>query len=99
MLSLLFLPTAEATNLSIQTTEVSSKGRLSPPSNNKTFLCRSKLAIKSDLYNSGTRKDIKENSDLPDFFCSFKFSKKIHFICTLIELFDNSYSGRFLHLS
>ena len=43
------LPLAEATNLLIKTTEASSKGRLSPPSNNKTFLCGSKLVIKSDI--------------------------------------------------
>ena len=43
------LPTAEATNLLIKTTEASSKGRLIPPSNNKTFLCGSTLAIKSDI--------------------------------------------------
>ena len=43
------LPTAEATDLLIKTTEASSKGRLSPPSNNETFLWGSKLVIKSDI--------------------------------------------------
>ena len=40
---------AEATNLFIIVLEALSKGRLSLPSNNKTFLCQSGLVIKLDV--------------------------------------------------